>query len=96
MLFFISNTPSPLLAPRQYLSGKNKQWLLCRDAEAANTPEDASTGGENKSAAGKEPQAKKRKIFPNDPNKVESPEAGVACVLPFQSLCCGVASTSLL
>ena len=49
--------------------------------EGAKTPEDDSTGGENKGAGkGGEPQAKKRKIFPKDPKNVESPDAGTECV----------------
>jgi hypothetical protein len=61
----------------------------CSDGEGAKTPEDDSTGGENKSAGkGAEPAAKKRKIFPNDPDKVESPEEATACAHRATFLLC--------
>lgn len=69
---------SPRLA---LLSQKHSIGLWYRDTEGAKTPDDDSTGGENKSGGkSDEPQAKKRKIFTNDPGKVESPEAGAAYV----------------
>jgi hypothetical protein len=53
-----------------------KQNWPCRDGEGGNTPDDGSQPGEKDgSKSGGEPDAKKRKIFPNDPYGVESDEA---------------------